>query len=131
MLEKLQKKEKKYGKNLKLKLKDNIENINIAEKIKANYSSIKLMEDFSCNEESKLYIQAIIKYCEDYLEIKENNRKMIKKMNKNYLPNNYFSSTQNNAYNTNNYYTTMRTIDPFMKRKRVDEIISDFKIIFI
>ena len=131
LLEKLQKKEKKYGKNLKLKLKENVENINITEKIKANYSSIKLMEDFSCNEESKLYIQAIIKYCEDYLEIKENNRKMIKKMNKNYIPNNYFSSTQNNAMNTNIYSTTMKTIDPFMKRKRVDEIISDFKIIFI
>ena len=130
LLEKLQKKEKKYGKNHKLKPKDDTENINITEKIKANYSSIKLAEDFSSNEESKIYIQAVIKYCEDYLDLKENNRKMIKKMNKNYHPNNYFSSTQNIFYSTN-IYTTMRTIDPFMKRKRVDEIISDFKIIFI
>ena len=124
-LEKLQKKEKKYGKNYKLKAKNNDENINIAEKIKQNYSSIKLMEEFSLNEESKTYIQAIIKYCEDYLEIKENNRKMLKKINKNYNSNNYFSTTQNNIF------TTVRTIDPFYKKKRVEEIMSEFKIIFI
>ena len=83
------------------------------------------MEDFSCNEESKIYIKAIIKYCEDYLEIKDNNRKMIKKMNKNYNQNNYYSSSMNY------FVTTVKTIDPFIKRKRVDEIISLFKIIFI
>ena len=128
LLEKLQKKEKKYGKNKgladKLKYKGDDENLTVDEKIKANYSSIKLMEDFSCNEESKIFIESIIKNCEDYLEIKENNRKMIKKMNKNYNQNNYYSSSNNMA-------TTIRTIDPFMKRKRVEEIISLFKIIFI
>ena len=54
LLEKLQKKEKKYGKNNKnLNIDDKL---CIEEKIKSNYSSIKLMEDFSCNEESKIYI---------------------------------------------------------------------------
>ena len=128
LLEKLQKKEKKFGKKGifdKIKNKSDDDNLNLEEKIKSNFSSIKLMEDFSCNEESKIYIKAIIKYCEDYLEIKDNNRKMIKKMNKNYNQNNYYSSSMNY------FVTTVKTIDPFIKRKRVDEIISLFKIIFI
>ena len=126
LLEKLQKKEKKFSKKYdKLKNKNEDDNLNIDEKIKSNFSSIKINEDFSCNEESKIYIKAIIKYCEDYLEIKDNNRKMMKKMNKNYNQNNYNSST-------NNYFVSnVRGIDPFMKSKRVDEIISLFKIIFI
>ena len=122
LLEKLQKKEKKYGKNNKNSKAD--DKISIEEKIKSNYSSIKLMEDFSCNEESKIYIEAIIKNCEDYLEIKDSNKKKIKKMNKNLISNNYNNSTMNNVV------TTMKTIDPFMKTKRVDEIISKFKVIF-
>jgi hypothetical protein len=96
------------------------------EKIKSIFSSIKLGEDYSCNEESKIYIQSIIKYCEDYLEIKDTNIKDMKKMNKNYIPNNYFSSTMNNLFNT-----TIRNIEPFTKRKRVEDIISEFKVIFI
>ena len=129
LLERLKKKEKKYIKNKafndKIKYKGDEENLTVDEKIKANYSSIKLMEDFSCNEESKMYISAIIKYCEDYLEIKESNRKMIKKMNKNYSPSKFYASSMNYMV------TTVRTIDPFMKSKRVEEIISLFKIIFI
>ena len=122
LLEKLQKKEKKYGKNNKNTNVD--DKISVEEKIKSNYSSIKLVEDFACNEESKIYIQAIIKNCEDYLEIKDSNKKKIKKMNKNLISNNYNNSTMNNVV------ITMKTIDPFMKTKRVDEIISEFKVIF-
>ena len=126
LLERLQKKEKKFSKKYdKLKNKNDDDNLNIDEKIKSNFSSIKINEDFSCNEESKIYIKAIIKYCEDYLEIKDNNRKMMKKMNKNYNTTNYNSSSMNFVV------TNVRAIDPFMKRKKVDEIISLFKIIFI
>ena len=116
LLEKLQKKEKKYGKNNKnLNIDDEL---CIEEKIKSNYSSIKLMEDFSCNEEGKIYIEAIIKNCVDYLEHKDSNKKKIKKMNKNLISNNYNNSTMNNIV------TTLKTLDPFMKTKRINEIIS-------
>ena len=125
LLEKLKKKEKK-NKNNKRNKNDDDNKINMEEKIKSIFSSIKLGEDYSCNEESKIYIQSIIKYCEDYLEIKDTNIKDMKKMNKNYIPNNYFSSTMNNLFNT-----TIRNIEPFTKRKRVEDIISEFKVIFI
>lgn len=129
LLEKLQKKEKKLGKNKNLKdnnQKDdkNDELIyNQNDKLKFNFTSIKFNEDFTCNEESKAYIQAIIKYCEEYLEIKEINKKNIKKMNKNYNQNTIFSSTMNNG--------TFRTYDPFLRYNRVDELLSEFKEIFI
>ena len=128
LLEKLRKKEKKYAKNKILINKDdeNENLLNMNEKIKSIFTSIKVKEDFSCNEESKIYIQAIIKYCENYLEIKNSNTKMIKKMNKNYNQSNLYSSTLNNVI-----INTLRSIDPFTKRKRVDEIISEFKSIFI
>ena len=128
LLEKLRKKEKKYAKNKILINKDdeNENLLNMNEKIKSIFTSIKVKEDFSCNEESKIYIQAIIKYCENYLEIKNSNTKMIKKMNKNYNQGNLYSSTLNNVI-----INTLRSIDPFTKRKRVDEIISEFKSIFI
>ena len=130
LLEKLQKKEKKLGKNkMKEKKQKNDDNnkddliFNKDDKLKFNFTSIKLNEDFTCNEESKIYIQAIIKYCEDYLEIKDINKKNMKKMNKNNNQNNLFSSTMNNV--------TLKTYDPYIKYNRVDELLSEFKVIFI
>ena len=129
LFEKLQKKERKMGKNKPLKEKNQIiENkdellFNKDGKLKFNFTSIKFNEDFTCNEETKIYIQAIIKYCEDYLEIKDVNKKNIKKINKNYNQNTIYSSTMNNI--------TLKTNDPFIKYNRVDEILSEFKVIFI
>ena len=94
------------------------------DKLKFNFTSIKFNEDFTCNEESKIYIQAIIKYCEDYLEIKDINKKNIKKINKNYNQNNLFSSTMNNV-------TTLKAYEAYIKDNRVDELLSEFKVIFI
>lgn len=130
LLEKLQKKEKKLGKNKnKDKKQKNDDNnkeelYNKDDKLKFNFTSIKFNEDFTCNEESKVYIQAIIKYCEDYLEIKDSNKKNIKKINKNYNQNNLFSSTMNNV-------TTIKAYEAYIKDNRVDELLSEFKVIFI
>jgi hypothetical protein len=125
LLEKLQKKEKKLGKNKNLKEDKNKEDLlNIEEKLKFNFTSIKFNEDFTCNEESKTYIQAIIKYCEEYLEIKEVNKKNIKKINKNINQNTLFTSTMNNV-------TTYKTYEPALRFNRVDELLSEFKVIFI
>ena len=128
LLEKLRKKEKKYAKNKILINKDdeNENLLNMNEKIKSIFTSIKVKEDFSCNEESKIYIQAIIKYCENYLEIKNANIKMIKKMNKNNNQGNLYLSTLNNVISN-----TLEAINPLTNRKRVDAIISEFKSIFI
>ena len=128
LLEKLQKKEKKLGKSRPKEKKQTIEHheellFRQDDKLKFNFTSIKFNEDFSCNEETKTYIQAIIKYCEEYLEIKEINKKNIKKMNKNYTQSTMFSSTMNNA--------TLKTFDQSIKYNRVDELLSEFKIIFI
>ena len=128
LLEKLQKKEKKMGKNKPLKeKKKDIDNqqdelFTKDDKLKFNFTSIKFNEDFNCNEETKIYIQAIIKYCEEYLEIKEINKKNIKKMNKN-VQTTIYSSTMNNA--------TLKTFDQSIKYNRVDELLSEFKVIFM
>ena len=125
LLEKLQKKEKKLGKNKIMKEERNKEDLlNDDNKLKFNFTSIKFNEDFTCNEESKAYIQAIINSCEEYLEIKEVNKKNIKKINKNYNQNIIFSSTMNNV-------TTFKTFDPVLRYSRVDELLSEFKVIFI
>ena len=66
LLEKLQKKEKKMGKNKNLMEKQPINEIkdekiyNKDDKLKFNFTSIKFNEDFTCNEETKNYIEAII-----------------------------------------------------------------------
>ena len=129
-LEKMQKKEKKLGKNKIMKdRKENddskVELFSKDGKLKFNFTSIKFNDDLSCNEESKIYIQSIIKYCEDYLEIKDINKKNLKKINKN-LPQSttFFSSTLNNA-------TTLKAFDPSLKFNRVDELLSEFKVIYI
>ena len=125
LLEKLQKKEKKLGKNKIVKEEKKKEDIlNQDDKLKFNFTSIKFNEDFTCNEESKTYIQAIIKYCEEYLEIKDVNKKNIKKINKNINQNTILSSTMNNV-------TTFKTSDPTLRYNRVDELLSEFKVIFL
>ena len=137
LVEKLIKKEKKqrkegnnigYEYNNNSQRSDNENGNNDADifdkdnKLKFNFTAIKFTEDFICNEDTKKYIQTIINHCENYLELKENNEKTIKKMSKENTGINLFS---------NNMSASFKYADHFFKVNRAELFLNKFKEIFI